>query len=66
MDSWFTTALPMFSSLRVKATSFPSVEGLIRSPSWLQTLNCNFILIRYKLIFAGEISGSLFQVNNVI
>ena len=66
MDSWFSTALPMFSSLCIKATSFPSLEGTYLWLIMLQTLNCNFILILYKLIFVGEIYGSLFQVNSVI
>lgn len=66
MDSWFSTALPVFSSLRIKATSFPSLEGTYLWFIMLQTLNCNFILILYKLIFVGEIYGSLFQVNSVI
>lgn len=39
--------------------SFAAGELAHYSP-WLQTLNCNFLLIPNKLIFAREITGSLF------
>ena len=55
----FIIALPtFFSSLQM--CSFLAMWGLVCGLLWLQTLNCNFLLISNKLIFAWEISGSLF------
>ena len=38
----------------------------LRELLWLQISNCSSLLILNKLIFAGEISGSLFQANRLI
>ena len=54
--------------LQLSLLPFPSIEspplhfcrGLSHGLPWLQTLNCNSILIQNRPIFAGEISGSLF------
>ena len=50
---------PNFLFLSVKGL-FPCLWGLARGSPRLQTLKCNSLLILNKLIFAGEISGSLF------
>jgi len=42
----------------MKASSFPCYVGLACGLLWLQTLNCDSLLIPNKLIFAGEITGS--------
>ena len=55
----FIIALPtFFSSLQM--CSFLAMWGFACGLLWLQTLNCNFLLISNKLIFAWEIAGSLF------
>ena len=51
---------PNFLFLSVKACYFPSVWKLALGLPWLQTLNCNSLLILSKPIFAGKISGRLF------
>ena len=55
----FITALPTFFSSLQMCSSL-AMWGLACGLLWLQTLNCNFLLISNKPIFAGEISGSLF------
>ena len=51
---------PNFISTSIKAFSFLCCVGLSCVSPWLQTLNCNSLLISDKPILAGEISGSLF------
>ena len=56
----FTPALGISFSPSIKAFSFPCCGRLACGSPWLQTLNCNSLLILNKPIFVGEISGTLF------
>ena len=49
-----------FSS--IKSGSSPFVQWLACSPPWLQTSNCNSLLISNKLLFAGEIFGCFWSI----
>ena len=52
---------PNFFFLSVKSVLLPLSRGrLARGSPWLQTVNCNSLLIPNKPIFAETISGSLF------
>lgn len=59
---------PNFFFLSIEVVSFPCMRGLAHGSPWLQTLNCNSLLILNKPSPPppGEISGSLFQVNSII
>ena len=57
---FFTISLPTSFRPLKKHSPYPAVGGLVQGSPWLQTLNCNFLLILNKPIFAEEISGSLF------
>ena len=56
MDSLFSTTSSLLSPL-CRRVPLPLPDGDL---SWLQALNFNSLLIPKKLIFAAEISGSLF------
>ena len=59
MDPLFSLVLPTSFPL-YKNVLLPCCLGTHMCPSRWKTLNCNFLLIHDKAIFAGEIPSSLF------
>ena len=62
----FCYSSPSFLFPFIRAFSFSCHKGVWGGVfTWLQTPNCNFLLILNEPIFAGEIAGNLFQVNKI-
>lgn len=56
----------MFLFLSIKEFFFLYYPGTYNGSPWLKTPNSNFLFISNKPIVAGEITGSLFYINNTL
>ena len=56
----------MFLFLPIKEFSFLYYPGIYNGSPWLKTPNSSFLLISNKPTVAGEITGSLFYINNTL